>query len=86
MFLSLRKSKSCVSLGVKFCFNLDSVMLRHFSVAESCGIHHQVLVDGPELYSQGRALESNHPLILSVFLLSWQERASVAVAEPDLDW
>lgn len=41
---------------------------------------------GLELHLQGRALESTQPLVFSVFLLSWQERASVAVVEPDLDW
>lgn len=85
MFLSSRKSKSCVSLGWEFYFNLDNVVLRHFSVAVNLCLH-QVLVDGLEVHSQGRALESNHPLVLSVFLLSWQERASVAIVEPDLDW
>lgn len=84
MFLSLRKSKSRVSLGLKFYFNLDNVMLRHFSVAVKL-CHHQVLVDGLELHFQGWALESNHPLVLNGVFLSWQERASVAVVEPDLD-
>lgn len=85
MFLSLRKSKYCVSLGLKFYFNLDNVMLRHFSVAVKL-CHHQVLVDLLELHLKSRALESNHPLVLCVFLLSWQEGASVAVVEPHLDW
>lgn len=85
MFLSLRKSKSCVSLGLKFYFNLGNVMLRHFSVAVKL-CHYQVLVDGLELHLQGRTPESSHPLVLRVFLLSWQERASVTVVEPDLNW
>lgn len=66
-------------------FYLDNVMLRHSSVAVKL-CHHQVLVDGLELDLQGNALESTQPLVLSVFLLNWQERASVAVVEPDLDW
>lgn len=74
MFLSLRKSKSCGFLGLKFYLNLDYMMLGHFPVAVKLS-HHKVLVNGVELHLRDRTLESNHPLVLSGVLLSWQEGA-----------
>lgn len=71
-------------MGLKFCLNLDNVMLRHFSVAVSELRLHRVLVDCTykvELWSQ-----TIHWYLVFFLQVSWQERTLITVVEPDLDW